>query len=174
MLTVPDRDQLPWLPQIALHQLTRPINRPLERPLDQEPRADLPNVIVEDRLPALIADLASKLPQPLRLDPRISLKLLADPVLERIELRPDRRPLVPRRHRRGQQPRDRVTVQPRPPADLPARQPLDPVHPPHLSPLLHADHLASSSPDLDDRASVEGRPDASGPAPGGLLFDRRR
>ena len=71
LLPVPDRDQLPRLPQIALHQLARPIDRPLERPLDQEPRPDLPHVVVEDRLAALIADLARHLPQPLRLDPRI-------------------------------------------------------------------------------------------------------
>ncbi len=100
-------------------------------------------------------------------------ELLADPVLERIELRPRRLPLIPRRLRRRQRPRDRVAMQPRPPADLPARQPLDPVHPPDLRPLLHADHTPSSSPIA---RSNEG-PDPAGrtdPAPGGPLFNRRR
>src|SRR5579875_3153544 len=31
-------------------------------------------------------------------------------------------------------------MQPRPPADLPDRQPVDPVQPPDLRPLLHANH----------------------------------
>ena len=66
-----DRDLLARLPQIALHQLARPIDRPLKRPRPQEPRPDLADIVIEDRLPALIAELARHLPQPLRLDPRI-------------------------------------------------------------------------------------------------------
>jgi hypothetical protein len=60
----------------------------LERAPDLEPGPDLAYVVIEDRLPALIAQLDSHLPQPQRLDARVSLQLLADPVLERIELRP--------------------------------------------------------------------------------------
>ncbi len=80
MLTVTDRDQLPRLPQIALHQLARPINRSLERPGSQIPRPDLANEVIKDRLATVIAELASHLPQPLRLNPRISRQLLANPI----------------------------------------------------------------------------------------------
>lgn len=57
-----DRDVLARLPQIALHQLTRPIDRPLKRPRGQEPRADVANVVIKDRLAALIAKLGRHLP----------------------------------------------------------------------------------------------------------------
>ena len=75
-VTTQPRRVCPWptgirlarLPQIALHQLARPIDRPLERPRHHEPRADLAHVVVKDRLAALIAQLARHLPQPLRLD----------------------------------------------------------------------------------------------------------
>ena len=143
-LAVPDRNALGGLPQIALDQLPRPIDRPLERPRPQEPRADLPHKIIKDRLPTLIADLDGHLPQPLRLQPRLDRELLTDPVLERIELRPARRPRIPRRLRRRQSPPDRLSMQPRPPADLPNRQPVNPVQPPDLRPLLHPDHTPSS------------------------------
>ena len=74
-----DRDQLPRLPQIALHQLARPIDRPLEPPRPQGPRPDLADEVVEHRLAALITQLACHLPQPLRLDRRISRQLIGDP-----------------------------------------------------------------------------------------------
>ena len=138
-LTVTDRHLLARLPQIALDQLPGPIHSPLKRPRHQEPRADLAHEVVEDRLPTLIADLRRQLPQPLRLDPRLRLKLLADPVPERIKLRPGRPAPVPRRLTRRQHPRDRLACQPRPATDLPRRHPVNPVHPPHHRPLLHAD-----------------------------------
>ncbi len=139
-LPITDRDVPARLPQIALDQLRRPINRPLERALHQEPRPHLAHVVIEDRLAARIADLPSKLPQPLRGDLRIGLQLLTDPVLERIHDRHRRCPRIPRRRLGRQQPRDRVPRQPRPATNLPRRQPLHPLHPPHLSPLLHANH----------------------------------
>src|SRR6185312_8555406 len=64
-------------------------------------------------------------------------------------------------------------MQPQPPADLPNRDLLDPVQPPDLRPLLHADH-PSSSPIDNDRSRVRTRPDDTSPAPGGSLSDRRR
>ena len=54
-LPVPDRDLLGRLPQIALHQLPRPIDRPLKRPRRQEPRPDLADIVIKDRLAARIA-----------------------------------------------------------------------------------------------------------------------
>src|SRR3954467_6612146 len=56
-------------------------------------------------------------------------------------------------------------MQPRPPADLPDRQPLDPVHAPDLRPLLHADHSPPPRP----------RPCSSeGPNPAGRTRPRAR
>lgn len=43
------------------------------------------NIVVEDRLAARIAKLGRHLPQPQRLNRRIDLQLLADPLLERID-----------------------------------------------------------------------------------------
>jgi hypothetical protein len=87
-----DRHRIARLPQIALHQLPGPIDRALERPLDQEPRADLTHEIIKDRLAAPIAEIGGHLAQPQRLNRWVSSQLLADPVLERIELRGARRP----------------------------------------------------------------------------------
>jgi hypothetical protein len=112
--------------------------------------------------------------RPLRRDPRIHFELLADPLLERIHLRPSRRPRIMRRLRRRQRPPNRLAMQPRPPTDLPDRNALDPVQPPDLRPLLHADHTPSSSPDHDDRTRVRTRPDDPDPTPRGSLFSRRR
>jgi hypothetical protein len=147
MLIMPERDQPPRLPQIALHQLAPPIDRPPERPRPQIPGTDIADKVVKDRLATPIAPLASHLAPPKRLDPRINSQLLANPILERIQLRTRWLALIARRLRRHQQPRDRVPVQPRPPTDLPTRQTLHPVHPPHLRPLLHADQPPSPSRD---------------------------
>jgi hypothetical protein len=81
-----DRDRLARLPQIALRKLARSIDRALEGALDHEPRADLAHEVVKDRPAALIAQLGGHLAQPQRLNRRVALQLLADPVLKRIEL----------------------------------------------------------------------------------------
>ena len=86
LLPVPNRDQLRGLPQIALHQLPWAIDRPLKRPRPQKPRADLPDIVVKDRLAAGIPKLGGHLAQPLRLHPRLGRQLLADPVLKQIQL----------------------------------------------------------------------------------------
>jgi len=168
-----DRNVLGRFPQITLDKLARSIARPLKRPRRQKPRADLPDIVVKNRPPARIAQFGGHLPQPLRLHPRIRLKLPADSVLKRIELRPGRRPRILRRLHGRQRPPDRLAMQPRPPADLPNRDPLDPVRPPDLCLLLHADH-PSSSPIDNDPTRVRTRPDDPDPAPGGSLLDRRR
>ena len=93
-LAIADRDVLARLPQIALDQLRRPIDRPLERALDQEPRPHLADIVIKDRLAAPIADLFGELTQPLRRDLRIGLQLLTDPLLERVQDRPGRRPRI--------------------------------------------------------------------------------
>src|SRR5207248_997718 len=125
------------------------------------------------RLAALIAKLAGQLPQPLRLDRRILAQLLTDPVLERIQLRPGRRPLVLRRRLALDRPGDRVAMRPGQPMDRALGALLDEVQPSDLSPLLHADHtllLARSQ----DQARVRDQPDASDSTPGGPVFNRRR
>ena len=140
LLTMTNRQVLAGLPQITLHKLARPIDRPLKRPRPDEPRPRLTDIVIKDRLAARIADLARHLAQPLRLNPRISRQLVADPVLERIELRSHRCARIPRRLPGRQRPPDRLAMQPRPPADLPDRQLLDSMQPSDLCPLLHADH----------------------------------
>jgi hypothetical protein len=58
---------------------------------------------------------------------------------------------------------------------------LNPMQPPDLRPLLHADHTPSSSPDHTDQASVRTRPDEPTPrqvghfsiGAGGSVFSRR-
>src|SRR5437588_13017916 len=78
-LPVADRDRLTRLPQVALHQLARPVHRTLKPPADQKPRPHRPHVLVEDRLPARIADLHGHLPQPPRRHPRLRPNLAATP-----------------------------------------------------------------------------------------------
>jgi len=87
-MPVPDRDRFARLPQITLRQLPRPIHGALERAPNQEPGPPLAHVVVEDRLAARVAELARSRTQPLRLDRRLRSQLLADPVLELIELDP--------------------------------------------------------------------------------------
>jgi hypothetical protein len=87
---MPDRDVVARLPQIALHQLAGSIDRPLKRPRRHEPGADLADIVIKDRPPARIPQLGRELPQPLRLDRRISCQLLTDPAPKRIQLRPIR------------------------------------------------------------------------------------
>lgn len=109
----------------------------------------------------------------LRRKPRVVTPLLADPVLERIQLRPRQRPRVLRRHLARHRLRDRGTRQPQPPRNLALREPLHEHQPPDLSPLLHAQHPSSSR---DPYRSREGqgpagrRPTA---APPDLVFNRR-
>ena len=171
-----DRNVLARLPQIALHQLPRPIDRPLETSSASRTAGGLrgrsrrrstcrPDSQARSRAPAAAATgfvglgLSCSQIQSLNgssFDPAGARSYLGGV-------------------RRRQRPADRLSMQPRPLADLPNRQPLDPVQPPDLRPLLHADHTPSSSPDPADQTRVKTRPDNNtDPAPGGSLFDRRR
>ena len=94
---MPDRDLPPRLPEIELADLARAINRPLKRPRRRrEQRADLAQIVVDDRLAALKAQrrdqLADALPRQLRIRPEQPVDL----VLERIKLRTRRRPRIAR------------------------------------------------------------------------------
>src|SRR5450755_4660235 len=158
-LAVADRDLELRLPQIELDQITRPIHRPLIRPLIDKERADLPHVAIGDRLAALIPQRLQDLPDPLTLDLSVAAQQLVDLLPEPVELRPPRRPRIRRRRRRAQRPTDRLAMQPRPPPDLPDRQPLNQPHPTDLRPLLHADHPILPASIDDDRARLRTQPD---------------
>jgi hypothetical protein len=133
-------------------------------------RAHLPHVVIDDRPAALEPQPDQDLPDPLTLDPRVIAQQPVDLVLERIELRRPRRPLIDRRRRGAQRPTDRLPMQPRSPADLPDRQPLDEPHPTDLRPLLHADHPSSPRSVDKDRARVRTQPDSTHALPGGVSF----
>src|SRR4051794_11757924 len=162
---MPDPNRLARLPQIALHQLARAIDRALKGATDEEPGSDLAHVVIEDRLAARIAKLGRHLPQAKRLDRRIRTQLLTDPVAKRVKLRRRRQPRIPRRRLGRHRPPNRLAMKPRPPADLPDRQPLDPVHAPDLRPLLHPDHTPPPRP---SQCSSEG------PNPAGHTRPRAR
>src|SRR5215218_9341289 len=100
-------------------------------------------------------------------------------VLERVQLRPPRRPRIRRRRRRAQRSPNRLAMHTRATADLPDRQPLDESHPTDLGPLLHADHLHLLATVNDDRTSLRTQPDATrvgqiSTGVGGPVFSRRR
>ena len=65
-------------------------------------------------------------------------------------------------------------MQPRPPPDLPDRQPLNQPHPTDLRPLLHADHPILPASIDDDQARLKTQPDSTTRHPGGSVFNRRR
>ena len=98
-LAVPDRDLRARLPEIELADLARPIDRPLKRPRRRrEQRPDLAQVVIDDRLAAREAQRLDQLADPLTPGSFGSLaQQPMDLVLERIELRPRRRPPIARR-----------------------------------------------------------------------------
>jgi hypothetical protein len=78
-----DRDRLARLEQVELQQLAGPIDRPLIRAPRQIARAQLAQVVVEDRLRALVAELLDQLPDPLAGQARIAAQQPIDLVAER-------------------------------------------------------------------------------------------
>jgi hypothetical protein len=173
LLMVTDRNRLARLPQIKLAQLPRPINRALIGASHEKPRPHLAHPVIEDRLATHIAQLLRQLAQAHRRDAWIGPQLLLDPALERIQLRLGGRAAIDRRTLADQRATDRLAVKPGTAMDLTDRQPLDPIHPPHLRPLLHADHqLPLARPTRPSEGQDPAR--LTGPTPGGSLFDRRR
>ena len=133
-----------------------------------------PPWVPKHRRCGLGAKLAGHLPQPLRLDPRILTQLLANPVLERIQLRPRRRPGVLRRRLAAHRLRHRVPRQPQPQRDLLLRTALDQHQPSDLS---HCCTPTTRSPSpIHSWIQRGSRPDRTTPGPRqhGLLFNRRR
>jgi hypothetical protein len=139
---VPDGNLGLGLPEIELADLARPIDRPLKHPWRRrEQWPHLAQVVVDDRLAAIEPERRDQLADPLAGQLRIAAQQPVDLVLERIKLRPARRPPIDRRRVAADRAADRVPVQPRPTMDLAHRQPAHEVQPPDLRPLLHPDHL---------------------------------
>jgi hypothetical protein len=85
-LAVADRDRLARLEQVELQQLARSIERPLIGAPRQVAGPQLAQVIVEDRPPALIAELLDQLADPLAGQAWIRTQQAIDLVAEGIEL----------------------------------------------------------------------------------------
>src|SRR6266536_2908846 len=102
---------------------------------------------------AVAVVVAQDLRQPRRLDLRPLLQQPPQQRLQRIQLRPRRRPPIPRRLVARQKPRDRPPIDPQPPRYLPPRDPIRRQRP-HLCPLQRAPHLRTSrSTSPTERAS---------------------
>ena len=140
-LTVADRDRTGWLPEVELAELARAVDRALVSARSQMKRPHLAQVVVDDRLRALEADRLELLADDDARQFRILAEQAIDLVLERVELRALRRPLVARRLIALRGTPDRLAVEARAAVDLVNRQPSHEAQPPHLRPLLHSDHL---------------------------------
>jgi hypothetical protein len=103
-------------------------------------RPDLAQIVVEDRLAAVVAERLDQLADALARQPRVLLQEAPDLVLERIELRRPRRALVARRPLAPQRTADSVAVVAGAPHDLVDRKPVDLLHPPDLRPAPHVEH----------------------------------
>jgi hypothetical protein len=172
---VPDRDLFTWLPQVELADLPRPVDRALKRPGHDEERADLAQVVIDDRLAAVEPQRRDQLADPLPRHRRVALQQPVDLVLERIELRARRRTLILRRHRRTQRRPDRVARQARPPHQLVDRDATHEVLPAQFGPPLHTDQPLS--PPLTSTVRSSESPDPPGrlrQPSRGSDFDRRR
>ena len=149
------------LPQIPLADLARPIDRPLMRAQPQEHRADLAQVVINDRLAAIEPQRLDLLPHPHARELRVVLQQPVDLVLGRIQLRrPLRHPELSRLLGPQRRP-DRVSRQPRPADQLLDRHTANQMLPAKLSPLLHVQHafLPASINNTEPRLTIT--PDAS-------------
>jgi hypothetical protein len=109
-LAVADRDLAARPPEVELQQLPRPVDSPLVGARAQVIGAHLAHVVINDRLAALKALLHQQLADPLALDPGVGVEQPVDLVLERIQLRPARRPRIDRWPLRAQRPPDRLPM----------------------------------------------------------------
>ena len=169
-----DRDRAPAAPTDRTAPTPPGDRSSAETSAAPEPRTDLTNIVIKDRLAALIANLDGHLPQPQRLDRRVGQQLLADPLLERIELRPRRRPLIPRRRRRRHARRPCHDAPPAAALISPLRDAARRSTSRLISAHCSTPTTPSSSPIHTDQTRVTGRPDNTDPTPSGPLFNRRR
>jgi hypothetical protein len=94
---VADRDLRSGLPQVELQQLAGAIDSALIGPPALEQRPDVAQVVIEDRLRPVVAELLDQLADALARDPRVVAQQAMDLVLERVELRRPPRALIARR-----------------------------------------------------------------------------
>ncbi len=175
LLPMPDRDQLPRLPQIALHQLPRPIDRPLKRP--GRPRtAGGPPGRTHRRSTCRPHSQARPAISRNRCDWIRGSACSCSQIHSLNGSSFD--PVTARAYFGGSAAANaRATVSrcnPVRATDLPDREPLNRSTTAGSPPTAPRRPPASSSLDHDDRARVKDRPDNTDPAPGGPLFNRRR
>jgi hypothetical protein len=135
----------------------------------QKQRAHLPQIVIHDRLAAGKPERLDQLPDPHPRQPRIAPQQLMDLLLERIQLRRRRRPLIPRRDLRSQRQPHRVARKARPPRQLLDRDPTNEMLPAQLRPALHVQH--DPSPGLGDMTEPGSKhPRTPPPPPEGVSF----
>jgi hypothetical protein len=135
-----DRDLGARLPQIELADLRRPIDGALKRPGRGEQRADLAQVVIDDRLAPVEPQRRDQLTDPLPGHRRVLAQQPMDLRLKRVELRARRRTSIDRRLLRTQRAAHRVAIDPEPPSQLLDRHPAHEVLAPQLGPPLHVEH----------------------------------
>jgi hypothetical protein len=142
------------------------------RPLEQRPH--LAQVVIDDRLAAVIAQRLDQLTHPDTRHAPVDAQQLTDLRLERVQLRRPLRTPKCRRLARAQRHPDRVARQPRTAHQLLDRDPTNEVLPAQLGPALHLEHVLPLALDLDDRARLTTTPDASATIQAGSNLNRRR
>src|SRR3954454_4038914 len=111
-LAMADRDLRSGLPQIELQQLAGAIDRALIGALALIERPDVAQVVIEDRLRPVVAELLDQLADALARDPPVIAQQAMDLVLDRVELRRPPRALIARRALAPQRSAHRVAVMP--------------------------------------------------------------
>ena len=148
-----DRDDLAREPQVALHDLTGGIGGPVGRIGRAVQRPELGDLGPQHRRRKLP-------PHPLGDHRRRHVRELGEQLPDRreehIDLRPTRRPGIPRRLIRGQRRPHRVPGQPQPASDRLDRQTLRPMQPADLCPIFHVDHSLTLAEGGQDSFGVRG------------------
>jgi hypothetical protein len=171
---VSDRDRLTRLEQIELQQLAGSIKRPLVGAPGQVTGTQLAQVVVQDRLRTLVAELLDQLTDALTGQARIATQQAIDLVAEGIELRAPSRPAVAGRLIAAKRAPDRLAIAAGAAVDLLDREPLDEVHAADLRPLLHTDQLLLLASACRTEPRLKAPPDGATRQPGGSVFNRRR
>src|SRR3954451_20001990 len=172
-LAVADRDLLSRFEEIELEQLGRAVERALVGAVAPVERPELAHVVIQDRLPALVAEVLDQLADALGRGPRVLLQEALDLVAEAVELRGPWRALVARGLVAAQRAADGVAVVAGAPDDLVDREPVDELHPPDLRPALHLEHCLPPR-QSHDSARLGFAPDETAYPSTGCDFNRPR
>ena len=132
-----DRDPRLREPEVALHNLARPVLDPIRRIDPGILRPDLPDPVLQggDRVRP-----ANPLRDHRRGHPRKISQQLPHLKLDRVDKRPPRRPVIHRRPIRRQRRPHRIPRHPQQPGNLLDRDVLPPMQTTNLSPVLHCYH----------------------------------